>query len=304
MVKLKIKRKYVFIGDTDSINIELVLKSFNYLKDKVEYIIICNKYDLNKNKLFIKKNIKINEIIDPINFSNYKKKFLNIFHIENKSNKKYLNLLNQIKISNNLANSTKHDLITMPINKVIFKKHIRFIGMTEYLGNLNKKLTAMLMYGDKFSIIPITTHINPKNIHKNIKSKFLKSFLKNVFKYLNKRNDIKFNEINFLCYNPHCGEEGLLGPEDILINKVIKRFNKIKGIFSADSAFTNVKEDTLFISTYHDQALIPFKIMNKKNINITLGLEYKRLSPAHGTAKDIKNKYIADRTSYIKCLLF
>ena len=53
-----------------------------------------------------------------------------------------------------------------------------------------------------------------------------------------------------------------------------------------------LKKILLFISTYHDQALIPFKILNKKSINITLGLNYRRLSPAHGTAKDIKNKNI------------
>ena len=53
----------------------------------------------------------------------------------------------------------------MPINKSIFKKKIKFIGMTEYLGKLNKKKTIMLMHGDKFSIIPLTTHINLKNIY-------------------------------------------------------------------------------------------------------------------------------------------
>ena len=68
--------------------------------------------------------------------------------------------------------------------------------------------------------------------------------------------------------------------------------------------FKKIKKNTLFISTYHDQALIPFKILNKKSVNITLGLNYRRLSPAHGTAKDIKNKNIADNTSYLKCLLF
>ena len=60
-----------------------------------------------------------------------------------------------------------------------------------------------------------------------------------------------------------------------------------------------IKKNTLFISTYHDQALIPFKILNKKSINITLGLNYRRLSPAHGTAKDIKNKNKSDNTSYL-----
>ena len=53
---------------------------------------------------------------------------------------------------------------------------------------------------------------------------------------------------------------------------------------------------------YHDQALIPFKILNKKGINLTLGLNYRRLSPAHGTANDIKFKNIADISSYLACM--
>jgi len=89
-----------------------------------------------------------------------------------------------------------------------------------------------------------------------------------------------------------------------MIKKIIKKKKGIKGIFSADSIFINYKISTLFISTYHDQALIPFKILNKKSLNLTLGLNYRRLSPAHGVARDIKKKYIADNTSYLKCLLF
>ena len=95
-----------------------------------------------------------------------------------------------------------------------------------------------------------------------------------------------------------------MGDEDIKIGNVLKKYNKIKGPYPGDSIFKKIKKDTLFISTYHDQALIPFKILNKKSVNITLGLNYRRISPAHGTARDIKNKFIADNSSYLKCLLF
>ena len=68
----------------------------------------------------------------------------------------------------------------------------------KYLGYLNKKPTAMLMHGDKFSVIPITPHINVKNIYKYINSKYLKSYLKNVFYNLNKiKKKINFNKIKF-----------------------------------------------------------------------------------------------------------
>ena len=60
--------------------------------------------------------------------------------------------------------NTKFDLITMPINKSVFKKKIKFIGMTEYLGKINKCETMMLMHGEMFSVIPLTTHINLKNM--------------------------------------------------------------------------------------------------------------------------------------------
>ncbi len=177
--------------------------------------------------------------------------------------------------------------------------------MTEHLGRLNKKPTAMLMFGDKFSIIPITTHINLKNIHKRIKKDLINLFLKNIFINLKKINLLNiYKDIKFLCYNPHCGEENSLGLEDSKIKEIIKRYKKIKGLYPADSAFNNIRKNTLFISTYHDQALIPFKIINKRSFNLTLGLNYRRLSPAHGTAKDIVNKNIADRTSYLTCLLF
>ena len=305
MQKQKIKNKYIFLGDLDSINIELIIKSFNFLKYKVNYIIICNKNDFLKSIYFKKSDLKINEIIDPFNFRGYKSNQINIFNIENISRKKYINLINQIKISNNIANITKNDLITMPINKSVFKKEMNFVGMTEYLGKLNKNSTLMLMYGDKFSIIPMTTHINLKKISKFINSKFINSFLKDVFHNLRKtKYKLKFKIIKFLCYNPHCGEEGTLGNEDIIIKKSLKKFRVIKGPYSGDSIFMRIDKNTLFLSTYHDQALIPFKILNKKTVNITLGLNYRRLSPAHGTGKEIKNKSLADNTSYVTCLLF
>ncbi len=279
MVKRKIKKKLVFLGDPNSINIELITKSFNFLKNKVYYILICNKKDLFKSQFFKNSKITINEILDPLSFDNYNKKCLNIFNVENISNRKDLILFNQIKICNELANFTNLDLVTMPVNKALFKKKNEFIGMTEYLGQLNKRTTVMLMYGDKFSIIPITTHINIKNVYKIIKTNYISSILKKILTILEDTNfNLSFKEIKFLCYNPHCSEEGSLGEEDILIKKIINKYKNIKGPYPADSAFNKINKGTVFISTYHDQALIPFKILNKKSVNMTLGLNYRRLN--------------------------
>ena len=303
MVKKSIKKKYIFLGDCDSINIEIICKSFFLLKNKVKYIIIGNKNDLQKYQKKIKNNLKINTIIDPYNFDKVDTNLLNIFNVDHISKKKFENLLNQIKIANLISRNTGIDLITMAIDKSIFKKKIAFIGMTEYLGEINKEKTIMLLYGDNFSVIPLTTHINIKEIHLYIESKKIKSNLTFLLKSIKeKQYALNFKTIKFLCYNPHCGESRTIGNEDYIIKKTLKLFKNIKGPFSADSSFYKFKKNTLFISTYHDQVLIPFKALNKKMINITLGLKYRRLSPAHGTAKDIKFKNKANIISFIECM--
>jgi len=300
-----LKKKYVFIGDTDSINTELILKSHNKLKNKVKYILIGRSQELSKDLDKLSTNLCINEINDPLNFQDYDQNLINVFNIENISKDKYKNLLNQIHFSNYLSNSTKNDLITLPINKSVFKKKITFNGMTEYLAKINKSKTSMLMHGEKFSIIPLTTHINVTKINKYLKKEFIE---KEIIKILSqiRRNIYKldFKEINFLCYNPHCSEYDTLGDEDKIIRNTIYKYKKINGPYPADSAFIKLNSKKLFISMYHDQALIPFKILNKKGVNLTMGLDYRRLSPGPCTAKDIKFKDIAAISSYMARMLF
>ena len=186
----------------------------------------------------------------------------------------------------------------------MFKKEIEFIGITEYLAKINKKNTFMLMYGEKFSVVPITTHINLNKVNKFLNKKYLDRILKQIiFQTQRKIYKLNIKSIKFLCYNPHCGEDNTIGPEDKIISELISKFKKITGPFSADSAFKNLNDKgLLFVSMYHDQALIPFKILNQKGINLTMGLNYRRLSPAHGTAQDIKFKNIADISSYLACM--
>ena len=299
------KKKFVFLGDLDSINIELIHNSHNYLKNKVEYILLGNIKDASKYLSKINSKIEINEIYNPLNFENYKKNNLNFFNIENIYKEKYQTLLNQLSIANHLSNSTRIDLVTLPINKSVFKKKIEFTGMTEYLAKINRRDTIMLMYGEKFSVIPLTTHINLKDVRNYLNKKYLNLKLTLINKQIQRRiYELNFKSIKFLCYNPHCSEQNTIGNEDRKITEIIKKFKNIYGPLSADSAFNKIQNNLLFISMYHDQVLIPFKILNKKGINLTLGLNYRRLSPAHGTAGDIKYKNIANLSSYIACMNF
>ena len=298
-------KKYVFLGDTNSINIEIILKSHSFLKEKLQYLLVGNKFELEEYIIKLKSKIQINEIFDPINFKNYIKNQINIFNIEDIYKDKYKNLLNQLVLANKLSCQTKYDLVTMPINKSVIKKKLKFIGITEYLGKLNNCETTMLMYGENFSVIPLTTHINLKYVSRYLNKIEIKKKLKLIMNLLKlKRYNLNFKEIKFLCYNPHCGENNTTGSEDKVLNDLInKNFKKILGPYPADSAFNIYKKNTLYISTYHDQALVPFKILNKKGINMTLGLNYRRLSPAHGTAKDIMFKNRSNNSSFIQCML-
>lgn len=304
MTKLKkeIPTKIVFLGEINSINLEIICNSFEKLKNKVNYYIIGSRSKIEKYLKKINNNIKINYINDPLDF-NLNKNFLNIYDLTyNKSNFDELN--NQIILCNQICNLTGFDLVTMPIDKSVFKKRIKFIGMTEYLGHLNKIDTFMLMKGENFSIIPLTTHISIDQLRKEITLKKINKFFKK-FIPLNKKIKKNYNlhKSKFICINPHCGEEGSLNKQDLNIKNLLKNLPiKIDGPYPADSVFIGDTKNCLFFSTYHDQALIPFKLLNKFSCNITLGLNYRRLSPAHGPAKDILFKNKSDNRSYIECM--
>ena len=89
-------KKFVFLGDLDSINLELVCKSHKFLKNKVEYILLGNINEISNYLKKINSKLKIEEINNPINFLRYNKNFLNIFNIENVSKEKFKNLQKQI----------------------------------------------------------------------------------------------------------------------------------------------------------------------------------------------------------------
>ena len=222
------KKKFVFLGDLDSINLELIHNSHNYLKNKVKYILLGNIKDASKYLSKINSNLEINEIYNPLNFENYKKDNLNFFNIENIHKEKHQTLLNQLSIVNHLSNSSQIDLVTLPINKSVFKKKIEFTGMTEYLAKINKRNTIMLMHGEKFSVIPLTTHINLKDVRKHLNKKYLNLKLTLINKQIQRKiYELNFKSIKFLCYNPHCSEESTIGNEDRKITEIIKKFKNI-----------------------------------------------------------------------------
>ena len=297
------RNKIISVGSFDSINFEILSKSITTLfKKKIKFLIVG---DLNKiKKKFKLYNLeKLINVVDKIGI--FKPNKINVYDSK-KHKKKYSNeILNDISVSYKIAVKSNSDLITMPINKSDIKKKINFNGVTEFLGKLNKTKTYMIMKGNLFSVIPLTTHIPLKNVSKSFVNQL--NDLEILMEYLNK-NNVQYKNIIFLGINPHAGEEGTIGNEEKLIISTIKRLQKkfkdynFSGPISADSAFKKIETKCLYISAYHDQGLIPFKILNKNQVNFTIGLKIRRFSPAHGTAKDIKNKNKAQTESFIECM--
>lgn len=199
------------------------------------------------------------------------------------------------------------DLITLPLSKEwVQKAGIKgFRGHTETLAEFYKRPTFMMMSGEKLNVIPLTTHVPLKDVVKELK----KFSWKELAKAMTSSRFLKNPKIAYLGLNPHAGEGGKIGDEESTLlaigAKVLRKAKfSVEGPLSADSAFLpGAKPYDLYLASYHDQGLIPFKLLEgKKGVNITLGLDFTRVSPDHGTAFDIAGKGISDPTGLISCL--
>ena len=167
----------------------------------------------------------------------------------------------------------------------------------------------MLLYSpDSFSVCPLTTHIKLKNVDSNINKKNLTNCIKNIIKFYKLIN--KKVKILILGLNPHASIDLFTKNKDRdVIEPVVNHFKQkvdICGPISADTAFNKVNPNQVFIGMYHDQVLIPFKLLNKFNgINITLGKKIIRISPDHGVAKNKKGKLkLINNKSFLECIKF
>ena len=153
----------------------------------------------------------------------------------------------------------------------------------------------------------ITTHIPLKNIHKFLDQKSIYEKIIAFKNSLSKTWKIRFPNIGITSINPHAGEEGLIGTEEVeIIKPILKKCkkNKIKivGPLSSDSCFHRSRREQFdgILCFYHDQGLIPVKTLDfNHSINVTGGLPFLRVSPDHGPAFDIAEKNIASLESLI-----
>jgi len=216
-----------------------------------------------------------------------------------KSNAKYI--LDVLNTSINICINNKDcALVTGPLSKEnIIKIDPQFTGHTEHIQKLTKSKNVLMLLGsEKLKLAFITTHIPLQKVSNAINENAIFSKTKILDIELKKKFKIKNPRIGILGLNPHAGENGKIGNEEI--NKIAPAIKKLKsekinitGPISADTAFTlsNRKKYDAFVAMYHDQALPVLKAISfGSGYNITLGVSIIRTSVDHGVALDIAGK--------------
>ena len=313
-------KKIILIGgDPNSINSEIILKSWrkisNTLKKKIYLVSNYNliKDQSKKLKFSIKvckvKSLKSKNNSDSLKIIDINLKYLRPFNVPIKEASKFVK--KSLIIGHHLAlNKNVLGLINCPIDKTLLRRNN--MGVTEFLAskcNIKNNSEVMLIWNKKFSVSPITTHIDLKDVSKNLKSEIILNKINTIndsFKRIFKKRP----KIGILGLNPHNAEMKKNSEEKKLIVpsvlKLKKKGIKIKGPLVSDTLFINdFKSYDVIVGMYHDQVLTPFKTIFKFDaINITLGLNYLRVSPDHGVAKDLILKNKANPKSLIECIKF
>lgn len=197
-------------------------------------------------------------------------------------------------------------IVTGPISKYAFNQAgLRFPGHTELLAQMTgAHRHAMMLAADKLRVTLVTTHIAIKDVAQSIASSEVVDKIELSEVFLTRYLDIKSPFLGVCALNPHAGEGGTFGTEERELEDAVRRANaegiKVEGPLPADSMFAHRDRYDCIIANYHDQGLIPIKMLSfGKSVNVTLGLPIIRTSPDHGTAFDIAGKGEADPSSMI-----
>lgn len=204
-------------------------------------------------------------------------------------------------------------LCTGPIHKKALQDGAGFAhpGHTEYLAHLaGVKRVVMMLACPDLRVVPVTIHIPLAEVPAALTEQLLEDTLRITHAALIRDFGIERPRLAVAGLNPHAGEGGAMGREEIeRIGPVLDRLRaegmRIAGPSSADTMFHAGARTTYDVAVcmYHDQALIPIKTLDfAGGVNVTLGLPFIRTSPDHGTAFDIAGTGRADPASLIAAL--
>ena len=290
----------ISVGDLNGVGIEIALKAHQ------EIVKLCNPiYCINTT--MIDKAAKLLDVTRPqdMQLHNVVGDFsINAGLVDALSGRySYDSFMAGIK----LCEEKKADaVVTMPIHKEAWMMAgLEYKGHTDLLRQHFDADAIMMLGCPEMFVALVTEHIPLRDVTKVVKYKMLKQFL------LNLQKEIPKEKVAVLGINPHAGDNGVLGHEDMRILKAIKSVNKQLGFeqfvgpIVPDVAFTPHfrKDYHYYVAMYHDQGLGPLKALHfDESVNISLNLPIVRTSVDHGTAFDIAYQGKAKTLSYINAV--
>ena len=306
------KKTAITFGDPNGISPEITIKALNFLdlpKEKV--VIITNKNILNyyndKYSLSLEKNYDIVEV--PYNYDD----ILPQKETEAAGEFAFRSI---VQACNLAINGEIEAIVTAPVSKNAMRMagH-NYSGQTEiieqYIAQENQK-ADMLFVCENYSVLLLTRHIALKDVPKAITKQNIINKIENLETSMQIQLGLADPKIAICGLNPHCGENGMFGDEEI--NEIIPAIKELRlrginaeGPFPADALFTDCASGKhnydCYVAMYHDQGLIPIKMLDRNScVNTTIGLNVIRTSPAHGTAYDIAGLNIANAESMINAI--
>ncbi|HVO75452.1 MAG TPA: 4-hydroxythreonine-4-phosphate dehydrogenase PdxA, partial [Ignavibacteriaceae bacterium] len=300
--------KFAFTcGDINGIGPEIVIKSLNrlYKNSKNKFLFICPLNVFENASKVIKPafGFKIIKEIDRIpdepgvivlNIGNFPEKTGQPTKHSGKAS--FLAIQTAYRLTEIKA---VDGIVTPPISKTALKMaEVNFPGHTEMLAGWSGQRDFVMMFlSKKMNAALLTIHESIARAAQLISKELMLKKLKVIEDALIRDLKIPSPKIAVLGLNPHAGEGGLIGNEELeIIHPAIDEFNGesvLSGPHSPDAFFGSgmYKKYDLILGMYHDQVLIPFKMLNfSSGVNYTAGLPFVRTSPDHGTAYDIAGK--------------
>jgi 4-hydroxythreonine-4-phosphate dehydrogenase len=309
------------IGDINGIGLEVLLKAASRLGNSKHNIILDIACNWKSIKEYIKKCLKT----DSISISSKEIKAGN-FTIGIINSCSYCKVepgretaeagrlaIQSIETAYRLTEAGEYDaMVTMPISK--HSAHLSgfgFPGHTEMLAEMSKTGNPlMILFSGKFRVALATVHVPLSKVHELITPGLIDMKVKQFNNSLRIDFGLENPRIAILGLNPHAGEGGDIGKEEIkVIEPSIMKLRDLgidaEGPFPADGFFAR-REYLNFdgvLAMYHDQGLIPLKLMAKGGVNFTAGLPIVRTSPDHGTAFAIAGKGLASEAGTLNAIL-
>lgn len=308
------------VGDFNGIGPEIIMKALKdkHITDFFTPIIFASGKLFTYQKNIFKLNLNFNYITDAsqaqagkLNMVNLWKDNVNV-ELGTPTEESTRMAIDSLEAATNaLINGDIDVLVTAPINKdEMMKQGFKHAGHTGFFEEKFGKKGLMFLVTENLKVAVSTHHIPISEVAQNISKEKIKKQIKLLHQTLIEDFQIAKPKIAVLGLNPHAGDGGAIGKEeiDIISPAIDEMFDSgilAFGPFPADSFFQPNKYQNYdaVLAMYHDQGLAPFKTLAyEEGVNYTAGLPYIRTSPDHGTAYDIAGKNIADERSLTEAI--